>query len=392
MDDFIQRMKDQQEMIQRLLEGPARYIRENEAAIARVRELVRGIDTSTLDAAFASVHAAGFAERLTALAEASQTAVARLATPEVVTAMDRYVREQAALRETVERIALSHKAWTGQIASMSLYIDASQFTLATIDLERIGALIAATDAQRGALATLTDHLLVCHTAFVNSLTPPDGSLTAFPPAIVELPTLDVFVHTTAVRSITPHEPLEDDDELRAGPLRLTIVNETVTYLEETLPALKPAFLVQYRGMRERAADRSPDSWTQGSASMRKLLKGVLHTAAPNDVVLPWAKENNKELDRHGRPTRATKVEWLCQFIPNDAYRAFVRTELKSALTLIELVDTAQHVDEFPEFEDQFDWIMLRAEVAIRHMLALWKSISYNTVRTARASCQDDSSQ
>ena len=60
--------------------------------------------------------------------------------------------------------------------------------------------------------------------------------------------------------------------------------------------------------------------------MRKLLKGVLHFAAPTDVVLPWATKNNKELDRHGRPTRATKIEWLCHFIPNDAYRAYVRSD------------------------------------------------------------------
>ena len=115
-----------------------------------------------------------------------------------------------------------------------------------------------------------------------------------------------------------------------------------------------------------------DGWTQGSASMRKLLKGVLHSVAPNEVVLPWATKNNKGLDRHGCPTRATKIEWLCHFIPNDAYRAYVQTELNSALALIKLVDTAQHVDEFPEFAGQYDWIMLRAEVAIRHMLALWK--------------------
>ena len=88
--------------------------------------------------------------------------------------------------------------------------------------------------------------------------------------------------------------------------------------------------------------------------MRKLLKGVLHTAVPNESVLPWATKNNKPLDKHGRPTRDTKIEWLCQFIPNDAYRAYVRTELNSALALIKLVDTAQHVDEFPEFEDQYD--------------------------------------
>ena len=46
--------------------------------------------------------------------------------------------------------------------------------------------------------------------------------------------------------------------------------------------------------------------------MRKLLTGVLHTAAPNERVLPWATKNNKPLDKHGCPTRVTKIEWLCQ--------------------------------------------------------------------------------
>ena len=38
--------------------------------------------------------------------------------------------------------------------------------------------------------------------------------------------------------------------------------------------------------------------------MRKLLKGVLHTAAPNERVLPWATKNNKPLDKHWCPTSA----------------------------------------------------------------------------------------
>ena len=374
MDDFIRRMNEQQEMLQRLLDGPARYIRENQTALARAQELFRSIDTGALDAALASVHVAGLAARLPALAEDSAAALARLTTPEFITAMDHYAREHTAMHETVERLALPHEPWTKQVASMSSYIEAARFTLLTIDFERVGGLIHAAEAQRSVVAALTDHLLVCHMVFVDSLNPPDGPPATIPPPLVQLPALDVFVHTTAVRSITPHEPFEDDDERRAGPMRLTIAKETVAFLEETLPELKPAFLEQYRGVRARTTERGPDGWTQASASMRKLLKGVLHTAAPNDVVLPWAKKNRKDLDKNGRPTRATKIDWLCQFIANDAYRAFVRTELNSALALIELVDTAQHVDEFPEFEDQFDWVMLRAEVAVRHMLTLWKLI------------------
>ena len=90
-------------------------------------------------------------------------------------------------------------------------------------------------------------------------------------------------------------------------------------------------------------------------------------------MVPWAKQNNKELDRNGRPTRASKIEWLCSFIPNDTYRAYVRTEPNSAFALIDLLDTAQHVDEFPEFEQQYDWTVVRVEVAIRQILTIWKA-------------------
>jgi hypothetical protein len=208
---------------------------------------------------------------------------------------------------------------------------------------------------------------------ISSLETSEGLLASASSFVSELPTLGVFVHTNAVRSVTPHQPLEPPDEGRSLALRGDITTETVVFLEGTLGELSPAFLDQYHGAKARSTDRGPDWWAQGGSSMRKLLKGVLHTAAPNELVLPWARQNNKECDRVGRPTRATKVEWLCQFIPNEAYRSYVRTELNSAVSLIDLLDTTQHVDEFPEFEQQYAWTILRVEVAIRHILTLWKS-------------------
>ena len=359
-------------MMQRLVEGSLHDIRENDAAIAHMQGLAHGVDLSALQDTAAAVSASGLAAHLHTLVDSTATAFAKLATPEYMSAMDSYVREQQQMRETVERLALPYKEWAAHIETMASCFEATRFTLPTIEFDRIGDLIVAADAQSNLVASLTDRLVFRHADLIESLGRPESLLASLPPAIADLPTLDLYVHTTAVRSITPHEPLKDEDEQRAAPLRVTIVTETALYLEQTLPDLKAAFLMQYRGMKARATDRGPDGWTQGSASMRKLLKGVLHTAAPNESVLPWATKNNKPLDKHGRPTRSTKIEWLCQFISNDAYRAYVRTEMNSALALIKLVDTAQHVDEFPEFEDQYDWIMLRAEVAIRHILALWK--------------------
>ena len=372
MNEFVLHMIEQQKMTQRLMEGPAKYLRENETTIiTHMQDLAHTINAGILERTVAMARASNLALRLPVLGDSTAAAFAKLTTPDFTTVIDPYVRGQQQMRETIEHLALRHKTWTDHVA-MSSFIEATRFTLPTIDFDRVGGLIAAADLQRDAVAHLTDRLLSCHADLIESFSQAGSPLASVPLAVSDLPTLDVFVHTSAVRSITPHEPLEDEDEERTVPLRCTIVTETDMFLEQTLPELKSAFLEQYRGVKARDDGCGSDGWTQGSASMRKLLKGVLHSTAPNEVVLPWATKNNKKLDGHGHPTRATKIEWLCHFSENDAYRAYVRTELNSALALIDLVDTAQHVDEFPEFADQYEWIMLRGKVAVRHMLALWK--------------------
>ncbi len=143
------------------------------------------------------------------------------------------------------------------------------------------------------------------------------------------------------------------------------------FLERTLGMLNPAFPCQFRGSLQRSEERGPDWWTQAAASERKLFLGVLHAAAPNDLVMPWVTSPKHQLDEHDRPTRRTRIAWLCRSIPNKSYRKFLLTELDSALALIELFNTAVHVDEFPEFEQSFSWTQLRLKVAMRHILEIW---------------------
>jgi hypothetical protein len=50
----------------------------------------------------------------------------------------------------------------------------------------------------------------------------------------------------------------------------------------------------------------------------------------------------------------------------------VRTELDATLAVIELLDASQHLDEFPDFQDKYDWVLLRVEIAARQILELWK--------------------
>ena len=174
----------------------------------------------------------------------------------------------------------------------------------------------------------------------------------------------------------PVEPRVGDSVHETGSLlrqpsrHVYVVDEIDAFLEQRLGAMKPAFLAQFRGSTERGEERGPDWWTQAAASARKLLLGVLHTAAPDDLVLPWVT-HPKQLDQHGHPTRRTKIAWLCRSIPNETYQKLVKTDLESALVLIDTLHAAVHVDEFPEFEATFSWIYLRVKVAIQHILEIW---------------------
>ena len=141
-------------------------------------------------------------------------------------------------------------------------------------------------------------------------------------------------------------------------------------LDLTLAAYDPAFADQFRGVILRSKERGPDWLTQAAASCRKLLLGLLHTAAPNERVLPWAKNQGAQLDRNGRPTRRTKIDWLCRSIQNRAYRRFVRSDLNTVLEVLALCNQAVHVNESPDFEESFELAIAGVESGIRHIIQL----------------------
>jgi hypothetical protein len=139
--------------------------------------------------------------------------------------------------------------------------------------------------------------VVQHTRYLEALVVPESKLHRLPAAVRELPTQDVFVHPGAVRSFTPHQAAEPKTEKTSLVIRAEVSTTTSVCLETTLPVLFSPFLDQYRGAKARSADRGPGWWTQGGASLQKLVKGVQHRAAPNELVLPWAQANKKSPSR-----------------------------------------------------------------------------------------------
>ena len=103
------------------------------------------------------------------------------------------------------------------------------------------------------------------------------------------PTVALFAK--AGQAVVSHDEFAFENTSRSQHLRGGGVDETDADLARALGEIKPAFLAQFHGSILRGKDRGPDWCTQVSASLRKLLLGVLHTAAPDDLVLPWGDES-----------------------------------------------------------------------------------------------------
>ena len=375
MDDVIRQMRERDEMIRRLAEGPLGDPRTRELILGRTTEVARAIEMlekNSVAAVMSRMATPEFAQALETAVRRASRVMDQLNSRELLAAIERANATQKTLAQYAERALLAHESVARQMSAMALQIETTLKALPTIDFERIGLLVAAADRPRVRLGIATERLVVRHTRYVEGLALPESTLHGLPEGVRELPTQDVFVHTGAVRSLSPHNPTEPDVEDNSVAIRIEVSTTTTLFLESTLPTLHAPFVDQYRGAKARSRDRGPDWWTQGAASLRKLLKGVLHRAAPNELVLPWAQANKQDLDRNGRPTRATKIAWLCEPVADDAYRAFVRAELESTLAIIDLIDVSQHVDQFPDFEDKYNWVVLRVEMAVRQILELWK--------------------
>ena len=46
MDEILRRLREQQEIARRAMEGPAKYLRDHQAAISRMQDLVRRMDVA----------------------------------------------------------------------------------------------------------------------------------------------------------------------------------------------------------------------------------------------------------------------------------------------------------------------------------------------------------
>ena len=228
-------------------------------------------------------------------------------------------------------------------------------------------LLGVHDITRSLVKYETGRLNRAYAGFGASIASRPERLSNGPDFLLGAPADAVYSQSRFVRVITTHDDITDDsslDEIWGG-----VKDRTLGYIDAVLPELSPEFMKAWRGVWDAAHRRGPDWARQAAASLRFLLVGVLDTVAPVDGLT----DIPRQYMRNGKLGRPAQVYWLCVPLQNRTYRRVARADLESAISIIDAMSEAIHRDDYVEIEDAFDTMVVRAAVALCHLLKLWKA-------------------
>jgi len=241
---------------------------------------------------------------------------------------------------------------------------AAQAVTSTVRLESLGDLIGVVDPTKLQLAAL--RLNASYADFAESAAGAPGTIIEAP-FMAKVPALAVYSHARAMRSITTHR----GDEPVVG-IWSVVQEETTEVIETTLPRVSPTLLTSWKGGLATVRRRGDDWVRQASASLRHVLITTLDTVAPKDKVLADGVDK-KHLSSKGEPTRTAQVHWICRALKNKAYREMMVSELESAIETIDAFSEAVHREQHAEIEEAFDRMCVRAAVALRDLLEIFRA-------------------
>ncbi len=101
MDDFLRNVREQQDYFRRLSEGPLRYVRENQAAIEAVQELLRGTNLDVMRDAIGSLDFKSRLPEYLSTAALTKQTLSSFALPESVAEMQRFADQYREVNEAI---------------------------------------------------------------------------------------------------------------------------------------------------------------------------------------------------------------------------------------------------------------------------------------------------
>jgi len=175
-----------------------------------------------------------------------------------------------------------------------------------------------------------------------------------------------FYRNTGLVSIVSTEP--DKIEIEDESSREQVNDE----LKEYLATIDPDLNILLDGARDSISSNNPDKVRHAITSMRELVTHVLHHLSPNEEIMKWSKDPN-HLDK-GKPTRRSRLVYICREINNDKFTDFVKKDIDSTLAFIQLFQRGTHSIKSNISEIQLNAMLFKTESTLSFLIKTGKSL------------------
>lgn len=207
------------------------------------------------------------------------------------------------------------------------------------------------------------HLLITHQNLIDCLNRLTTSITT-PDYLFSLPdyTIPGANQDTILNSYAIYA-LQNNDEDNNFLEEKTDIASCRYFLE----ILHPPLLKLFDGAKQSLTSDNPDKVRHVLISLREIFTTVLHTLAPDKLVLPWAIEEN--LISNKRPTRLARIKFIYKQFNLPTLDDFIEADIKSILSLFAIFHRVHDIN-FTATSTELEIIFYRAASQLLYILSL----------------------
>jgi hypothetical protein len=197
-------------------------------------------------------------------------------------------------------------------------------------------------------------------------TPPD--LMRLPSTAILGATRELYIAGHAMETICiPGKPSTVIDE--CDTLLAAETEQATSVCASLLKDVDPALVKPYLGARDAMQSKSVDRARHVLASLRELWSHLLRTLAPDKDVLGWMPSDHDEMLHEGKPTRRTRVLYICRMIDHPPLIEFT---VQDTTALVKFIDffSRVHILDLGLTDEQLHALILRTESWIVYLLQI----------------------
>lgn len=191
-----------------------------------------------------------------------------------------------------------------------------------------------------------------------------------PSFIIPGATRELLTTGYVLESLNPLKKSNDRDDDSDISIISEIEQETSNCID-LLQQVNLSLVLPYEGARDALYGNNPDRSRHILSSLRELWNHLLRQLAPDDRVIQWIQEHGYQgYLENGRPTRRSKVLYICRNLNNDPLTKFIDVDTRALVKLMEFFNQVHNLN-IELTDKQLRAIILKSDSWLMYILQIW---------------------